>query len=85
MEIENKKIEPEKKEPTGKTEVKAIKTPKLAPTGIGRFKDTVMVFGTEKNPRYAGKKYKVHTSQVEYLLSKGYINKPEAKSEKSKK
>ena len=46
-----------------------------APTGVGKFKDMVVVKATAKHPTLAGQEYKVHSSQVGYLTAKGFIEK----------
>ena len=45
-----------------------------APKGVGKFKDMVVAKGTAKHPTLAEKEFKVHSSQVAYLISKGYID-----------
>ena len=44
-----------------------------APKGVGKFDEMVVVKGTAKHPTLPEKEYKVHSSQVAYLESKGYI------------
>jgi hypothetical protein len=47
------------------------------PKGKGKLKDMALVKTTKKHPTMPeGKVYKVHTAQVPYLVSKGFIETP---------
>ena len=45
------------------------------PKGKGKFKDKVTVKGTSKHPTLPGKEFKVHRGHIDYLSSKGFIEK----------
>jgi len=73
MEVENTNtgaVKAEKAVVAAKVETKVS-----APSGVGKFKDMVLVKGTATHPTLAGKEYKVHSSHIAYLTQKGFIEK----------